>query len=595
MNRLWKMGADSSSDIPAGKTRKLAIAAGLIFWCVVIGLAAAKYPSSGLVYLLFSAVFLLLLISGFFQRASYSYFFLVLFLWLGFWFKFTVHLLFDYPFVEPVGDFYGSGYPWYRATWIAPVSYSMGEKLAWDNVLWTGIVGAVAVIVGHAVCCWRRKNDVTKIQSGSTHVPRWYPSARVSLWVSLLFVIVSLAVLNAALGIQQAGLVPRTVLPWPLNALISWTVSIGSAMGVATLLHWDIGLRRRATLPAYAILLEAFTSTVSLLSRAVYIFHVLPQLMALWHSRRRLNGIGRLGVVAFSLVAACFFVISIGAVTSLRSDFYWQVSRSDSAIDAPGNRSTTQAENATTQNTSPRLQILESAIAEITTMIKAGKNQEMQLQKLLQEKDRLTSDIPTDSTSGLSHGNVSSGKVLEVYAKMVGSIKTVISNILQLAADRWIGIEGVMAVQSYNKKNIDSLSNAITEKREVGKLTSYQKISNSLYAEMDKTKNQFASLPGAMGFFLVGGSLWFVAAGMFALTLLLLLSERAIFAVTGNPFLCALVGLTMANTVAQLGAAPRQNLPYFSMILLGVLVISLLQSEFIFKIFKKIGFCNGIN
>ncbi|OYZ81236.1 MAG: hypothetical protein B7X65_08535 [Polaromonas sp. 39-63-25] len=178
---------------------------------------------------------------------------------------------------------------------------------------------------------------------------------------------------------------------------------------------------------------------------------------------------------------------------------------------------------------------------------------------------------------------------------MASSIKTVISNILQLAADRWIGIEGVMAVQSHGEKNIDSLSNAITEKREVGKITSYQKISNSLYAEMDKTKNQFASLPGAMGFFLVGGSLWFVVAGMFGLTLLLLLSERAIFAVTGNPFLCALVGLTMANTVAQLGAAPRQNLPYFFMILLGVLVISLLQSEFLFKIFKKIRFCSSIN
>lgn len=586
------MAAGSPSNRPGDKTGKLAIVVSLIFWAVLTGLSATKYPASGLVYLIFSTIFLLLLISGFFQRGSYSYFFLVLFLWLGFWFKFSIHLLVDYPFVEPVGDFYGAGYPWYRATWIAPVSYSMGEKLAWDNVLWVGIVGAVAVIAGRAVC-WRKKNDLEGLRSDRAHVPRWYPSARVSLWVGLLFVIVSLALLNAALGIQQAGLVPRTVLPWPLNALTSWIVSIGSAMGIATLLHWDIALRRSATFAFYAVLFEAFASTVSLLSRAVYIFHVLPQLMALLLNRKLPNGIGGRGAVVFGLVAACLFVISIGAVTALRSDFYWRVLQSDAAISAPGNGSIKQSENATTQNTSPRLQILESAIAEISTTIKAGKNQDMQLQKLLQEKSRLTSDIATDGTSGRSYDDTLSGTVLKGGAKIAGSIKTVISNILQLAADRWIGIEGVMAVQSHGPKNIDLLLNAITEKREVGRITSYQKISNSLYAEMDTTKNQFASLPGAMGFFLVGGSLWLVATGMFGLTLLLLLSERAIFAVTGNPFLCALVGLTMANTVAQLGAAPRQNLPYFSMIILGVLAIWLLQSEFFLKMLKKIGLCRN--
>lgn len=151
--------------------------------------------------------------------------------------------------------------------------------------------------------------------------------------------------------------------------------------------------------------------------------------------------------------------------------------------------------------------------------------------------------------------------------------------VFALGVDRWIGMEGVMAISSYSEKNNALFLTALTERSGIGKVTMYQKICQSIYQTADMDKYQFASLPGAAAFFYYTGSLWAVFLGMFFLTLMAIYSEYLVHYLTGNVLLCALVGMNAANAIAQLGVVPRQLLIHFGMLFGAVVIIWLIQSQ----------------
>lgn len=91
-----------------------------------------NYSETKYIYILFSIVFFSLLISGFYKPKSYGYLFLTIFLFLGFWSKLTLHLIFKYPYVEAVGFFYE-------------------KNSSMDSVLVISIIGALAVILGNII------------------------------------------------------------------------------------------------------------------------------------------------------------------------------------------------------------------------------------------------------------------------------------------------------------------------------------------------------------------------------------------------------------------------------------------------------------
>ncbi len=164
---------------------------------------------------------------------------------------------------------------------------------------------------------------------------------------------------------------------------------------------------------------------------------------------------------------------------------------------------------------------------------------------------------------------------------------------LQLAVGRWIGLEGVMAVQSYPEKSLGTFLQAATEKRSQEGVTLYQKVSNSHYRWTDSNVWQFATLPGATAFFYYSGSVWLVVLGMAVLTGLIMMGEKAVLLLTGNPLLCSLIGLSMANTVSQLGVAPRQDLPYYLMISAAICMICVIQSEWVARLIRSAISCRG--
>ena len=450
-------------------------------WFALFISGVSHYTGSWLTYTTFSVVFLAMLASGFYRQVSYGYLFLVVMLWLGFWLKLTVHLLVRYPFGEPIGFFDGT-------------------PAAWDQVLLVSTIGSVGVTTARLLYGLAGQPSAMLSQNSVFKAPAWHSATRKWMWASLTSFCVGLAIANASLGILQVGLVPNTILLWPLNAVISWLVGYGLTLGIATLLWWDISLGHKVSLTIFVVLIEAFASSISMLSRGAYLFHTIPQFLGLYKNSALVTGWTRMNTILVASVFVVLFAISNPLVNSIRAYKY--------------------------------------------------------------------SDVITSS-------------VRSVLTKSAASF------LAKFAVDRWIGLEGVMAVSAYPKKGIDLFVVGLTQRAEIGKSTIYQEVCQSHYRFVDMQKFQFGSLPGAVGFLYFTGYLWAVVVGMIVLVLAVLSSEGLIFKLTGNPLLSALWGGATANVVAQFGTAPRSLLIYFFEMSCGITTIWFIQSKLFSKILQK--------
>lgn len=463
----------------------------IIFFSFLFPIGILEYPGSSFDYAIFSIIFFAIAISGFYRPIGFGYLFFSLMLWLGFWLKITLHLVLKYPYVEPVGFF-------------------RENPTEWNTVLHIASIGGAGVLVGRLLYETIPNTSTMFFFPGRFTPPPWYSEIRRWVWTSLVLSCISLSFLNAFWGIEQIGLVPRTILPWPFNAVISWLITNGLAFGVITLLWWDITIGNNIDYVIYFLLIEAFASTVSILSRATYVFHTLPIFLALFINRKLVRGLSRTNIIMLSMTFTALFLISYPLVNEIRGYYYSE---------------TPPATNAQ---------------EEIKGLLTATKTQEE------------------------------------------------IKGLLKFSVDRWIGVEGVMAVSAYPEIGPHLFSLGLLEIRKTGSNTLYQEICRSNYRFMNLKKFQFGSLPGPIGFLFYSGSLLVVGIGMIILVLIILGSESLVFKLTGNPLLCALWGGVMASSVSQMGLAPRGYLIYLFELSSEVVVIWFIQSEWFYMLLQRL-------
>lgn len=401
-------------------------------------------------------------------------------------------------------------------------------------------------------------------------VPQWYVKNRKWLWAGMIGVSVTSIFINTEYGVHQVGLPPRTILMWPLNASVAWMLNIGMATGIAVFVWWDIALKKSVMLPLLAILAEAFLASVSVLSRAVYVFHTIPQFWVVIQSKKLMDGWSHAKTALVATMFVLFFVMSISAVTTLRNYLYQSGTYSSTAY---------QVAHARWEVVSNLIEALERRIKNVPVADRPALLN--QLSELSEEKLELEQIQIRENRKWLDAQNSDSVefKVLinELGYQMTSGFAT---RILQLSVDRWIGLEGVMAVQSYPEKNMGLLWHAMSGKQEVGKADTYQGISKSIYLKSNGAKYRFRALPGAVGFLYYSNSLWIVMLGMVLFSLAVLVVEFFISALTANPIICSLYGAMMASNVAQFGGIPQENLPYFLMLAFGIFLIWMVRTNF---------------
>lgn len=433
---------------------------------VLVGVGLSRYIGSPHAFITFSLVSLAFMLDSFYRPASVGYFFMVIFLTLGFWIKHILHLLLGYAYLEPTGLFNGS-------------------PQAWDEVMWVSTVGLLGVWLGKTLFMrFCMLHASTNPINAETPVPSWYLPLRVCLWCLTIVTILGISFVNFSYGIAQAGILPRLALPWPLNGLMAWILGFGMIVWVLTLVGWDHALNRKWA-GVYVVMIEGAVSGISTLSRATYLFHTIPTLLVL--TARKTLFVNRLnrGFVLVFVLWIFYFILNNMVVMGLRY-----------------------------ADTSP---------------VYASSNRDINLKS------------PSD--------------YLIILLKKSSL----------LIVDRWIGLEGVMAVVAYPQKSNNLIERALLERRVKERVDLYTaEIARAGVTQNDMQNFQYATIPGGVAFFYYTGSLFWVLTGMSMLAILLLASERLVLFLTRNPFICSFWGMGAAQTVASFGLGLGQQLTYFA-------------------------------
>ncbi len=144
-----------------------------------------------------------------------------------------------------------------------------------------------------------------------------------------------------------------------------------------------------------------------------------------------------------------------------------------------------------------------------------------------------------------------------------------------LLVDRWVGMEGVMAVSSYPDLGWRVWRQAWQEVYNENALSFYDKnLIDSAYKDTDTSKFHFVSLSGIIAFFFYPGSYLFLFVSMVLLGLAAALIEIFVYKFGGkNVILCSLFAQVVAYRFMSFGYVPAQSYLLFGTIIINVLLI----------------------
>lgn len=435
--------------------------------------AGFRYPGDWGAYLAFSVAANAFLLAGFRRRALFFDTFVGVFLWLGFWLKFSIRVAFaGGGFSEPVGAFDGS-------------------PEAFDAVLWVATVSFVTLLSASFIRQRIFSYPLEEKRFGESALFLFYSRHRWRVVAVFFSAVVFVAISNVWLEIYQRGMVSGTVLPFGLNGIYKWALQFGLASGAALIVRFELELRQRLTpLALVAPIIEGFLTNTAMLSRGMVLNAAAIALGGLRTMRSRNMQVDAVRLGAATVVFLFLFICSVLLVNYLRIATF---NPGDSGI--------------------------------------------------------------RSQTSAATH-----------------------SMTVPLFIDRWVGIEGLMAVSSSGLQGWDLWRAAWQERFQEGTPSLYDsRLISSPYLDpsIDRSRNHFVSLPGIVAFLYYPGSIPFLCVALVAAAWFAAVVEIVTYRYCGrNLVLCALFAQVVAFRYASFGYVPAQSYLLFgSLILNGLLIL----------------------
>ncbi|WP_332700998.1 hypothetical protein [Devosia sp.] len=214
---------------------------------------------SSVYYFAFAASACFMLTTAF-RAQLFSAICLGVFLWLGLWIKFVVHLYNPAVLVEPVGQFDGS----------------IGQ---YDQVMLIGTAACLAVGLVFAAAIRLGLKTIDLQTTLPSHASR-FRLVHFAVWIGVLLVIAFVSVLNVHLGLVRSGLIAQNVLPLKGNAMFSQFLYTGYFFLIAYFLERDLKAGRTMLPGLLAAVIGGALVSISLLSRGMVVFHSMAVLLA---------------------------------------------------------------------------------------------------------------------------------------------------------------------------------------------------------------------------------------------------------------------------------------------------------------------------
>jgi len=262
--------------------------------------ALSSYNGKSYIYILFSITANILLYFGFRKNAMFFDTFIGIFLWLGFWFKTTVIIIFfENKFGENVGNFVGLG-------------------VQFDTALLISIVAFISLILASLI---REKYIFTypAIDIENSSLVKFYILHRkkiIFVYVSL-FLFIGLS--NYYFHIYQKGGMSSENISFVVSGVYKWLLLFGLSSFAALILKYEFSIQKKAIyFVPMLVLIELAITNISLLSRGM-----LLNGSALGLGIMRLSWISKYKIsIQYWVVIICMmifiFIISISVANKLR-------------------------------------------------------------------------------------------------------------------------------------------------------------------------------------------------------------------------------------------------------------------------------------
>lgn len=380
-----------------------------------------------------------------------------------------------------------------------PVGAFDGSLRAWNDILLVVSIGGLGYLGGRMLMLPAVR---AAGRTGGTELPCWYRRVRTLLWLSVGLVLIVTILVNQEMGLIVRGYVAKVQLPWPLGGLFAWTTDIGLALVISVLAAWDRASGAGVLRGFVVLCIEGAMVSVATLSRGLYFFHTLPAVVSEASSSTSTPALRRqiAGLLLIWLaVAICVPLVATG----LRLI-------GDNAI--PTNQARMDAETGAASSAPPAASI----------DVRCNVNEPWSVETIVRKS---------------------------------------ISIARALVIDRWTGLEGAMAAETYPARHWTLFVEAAAFRRTYGVVDVYtERISNSGFTAANAKKYHFATLAGPIAFFDFSGSWLVVFAGMAALAALMSFFEIVWTLLVRDPLVISMSGCYLALVALQLSGGIVQAL-----------------------------------
>jgi hypothetical protein len=379
------------------------------------------------------------------------------------------------------------GYPY-----VEPVGAFAGGRAAWNGALDAATAAVLGVSFARVVQLWWTR--AAAVDAAGPEPPPWYARVRRALWLASAFACVAIAVANTFAAFYQVGVNPRIALPFHLTVLPSWWLANGAPLWLALLLTWELKWSppRHPAGRLSAVLVEMVIASASMLSRGAPIPRLGGYLLVIAERRAPLHarGVGPGPWVKLAAGAGAAFLAVLVLVSLQRIALY-------------------------PPYTPPQVRTAEAAAPAVA--------------------DRRPETAPTASTP------------TGITASM--HVNPTVREVSGLFIDRWIGMEGVLAVVSSRGQGWPLMAAAFFEDPRRGTAGLYQHIARTRYSRHERFT--FLTLAGPAAILRYSGSNVVVALGMAVLTVLLFLTEELARRLTRSELVTATAAVAAVHVLVQ--------------------------------------------
>ena len=276
----------------------------LFFFVPFLYFALVNFSGNKINYLIFSLISFFTVIYSFREKGFFFEKFFSIYLWLGFWFKFT---LFQGLFIDsPPG---GLGY------------FKFTNKNLNELMLLASLPFVSLTFSSILVSRFYQSKTIIK----NNFFSNIYKKFRLTILIMTFFFITSITLINFKFGIYQKGLVSSIELPLFISGFFKWFYLMGSGVIISILVKYELENKNDISNSLYSLLIyESLISNITLLSRAM-IFNVSAIFYGIFKSLTLDNpNIKKIKKLIFNyLIIIMLFITSVIIIDNMRSKAYF--------------------------------------------------------------------------------------------------------------------------------------------------------------------------------------------------------------------------------------------------------------------------------